>query len=315
MTNYTFTKNIFLSFFFLMIFFSANAQENERYTQYFYNLTSINPAFAGTNGITTFLGAYRAQWVGVPGAPKTSSLSINSSLKDKRLGFGMSIISDQIGPSDQVAVSADFSYNIELSTQSRLSFGIKASANLLNVDFTKLYLKDGADPVFEDNIRNKFSPNIGAGLYFYNKNTSIGISVPNLLATKFYDKYSSSASVSSIAKEKMNLFFTADRIFELDYYLKFKPGLLVKIGENSVQTYTSATFMVNDVFTIGMSYRFGGTICNLAGFQINDKMFIGYSYDLETKSMRNYNTGSHEIFLRFDFLSKTQKRSSLGGYF
>jgi len=316
MTNFTTIKKIAFIFLLIISFFSGNAQENERYTQYFYNPTGINPAYAGASGITTLFSSYRTQWVGVPGAPQTVALSLNGAVLKKNIGWGLSVMSDKIGPSDQSAIAADFAYSMNVSPTYKLSFGLKASANLLNVDFTKLYLKDGTEPTFENNIDNKFSPNLGVGFYLHSDRTSIGISSPNLLVTKFYDKYSSNASTSSIAKENMNIFLTANHVFDLDYFLKFKPSILVKIvKDGTIQTYSSATFLVNDVFTIGMSYRFGGTINNLAGFQVSDRMFIGYGYDLETKSMRNYNTGSHEIFIRFDFVGKNQKRSMLGFYF
>jgi hypothetical protein len=32
--------------------------------------------------------------------------------------------------------------------------------------------------------------------------------------------------------------------------------------------------------------------------------FIGYGYDLETTRLSNYNSGSHEIFLRYELFNK-----------
>lgn len=310
MVNFTRTKNKGAFFLFLIGVFVVNAQENERYTQYLYNPTSINPAVAGASGMTTIFTSYRTQWVGVPGAPETMALSVNGAAKNKNVGWGLSVMNDQIGPSIQNAIAVDFAYSLKLNSSYKLAFGLKASANLLDVDFTKLYLKDGSEPDFQNNIDNKFSPNVGVGFYLHSDKTSIGLSVPNLLSTKFYDRYSSNVSSSSIATDNLNVFLTADHLFELDYYLKFKPALLVKIvQEGHVQTYASATFLANDAFTLGLSYRFGGTINSLAGFQVNNSLFIGYGYDLETRSMRNYDTGSHEIFIKFDLFSKSKMKS------
>ncbi|RTY96496.1 type IX secretion system membrane protein PorP/SprF [Flavobacterium sp. GSP27] len=310
MMNFTYIKNKVTFFLFLIGIFVVNAQENERYTQYLYNPIGINPAAAGASEMNTLFTSYRTQWVGVAGAPETMALSFNGATKNENVGLGISVMNDQIGPSVQSALAVDFAYSLRLNPNYKLAFGLKASANLLNVDFTKLYLKDGTESVFENNIDNKFSPNIGVGLYLHSDKTSIGLSVPNLLATKFYDKYSSNASNSSIATDNLNIFLTANHLFELDYNLKFKPALLVKIvQEGHVQTYASATFLVNDVFTFGTSYRFGGTINSLVGFQINNRVFIGYGYDLETRSMRNYNTASHEIFIKFNLFSKNQMTS------
>jgi type IX secretion system PorP/SprF family membrane protein len=305
MMNFTYIKKRSILFLFLMGVSFVNAQENERYTQYLYNPININPAFAGSRGVTSILSSYRAQWVDVPGAPKTMMLSVNGVTKNENVGLGLSVLNDKIGPSDQSAIALDFSYSLKLNPKYKLAFGLKASANLLNVDFTKLYLKDGSEPIFEDNIDNKFSPNIGFGFLLKSDKSSFGISVPNVLETKFYDKYNSNASNSSIAKENLNVFFTADHLFELSPNLMFKPALLVKVVKDGVaQTYASTNFVINQAFTVGMSYRFGGTISNLVGFQASKKMFIGYGYDLETRSMRNYDTASHELFVRFDLFAK-----------
>lgn len=305
MMNFTYIKKRSILFLFLMGVSFVNAQENERYTQYLYNPININPAFAGSRGVTSILSSYRAQWVDVPGAPKTMMLSVNGVTKNENVGLGLSVLNDKIGPSDQSAIALDFSYSLKLNPKYKLAFGLKASANLLNVDFTKLYLKDGSEPIFEDNIDNKFSPNIGFGFLLKSDKSSFGISVPNVLETKFYDKYNSNASNSSIAKENLNVFFTADHLFELSPNLMFKPALLVKVVKDGVaQTYASTNFVINQAFTVGMSYRFGGTISNIVGFQASKKMFIGYGYDLETRSMRNYDTASHELFVRFDLFAK-----------
>ena len=44
----------------------------------------------------------------------------------------------------------------------------------------------------------------------------------------------------------------------------------------------------------------------LAGFQVNDNWFIGYGYDAEVTKLANYNSGSHELFLRYEFSRKKQ---------
>ena len=45
----------------------------------------------------------------------------------------------------------------------------------------------------------------------------------------------------------------------------------------------------------------------MAGFQISKGVYIGYGYDLETTKLANYNSGSHEIFLRFEFFKNTDR--------
>jgi hypothetical protein len=45
----------------------------------------------------------------------------------------------------------------------------------------------------------------------------------------------------------------------------------------------------------------------MAGFQVSDGVYIGYGYDLETTRLRRYNSGSHEVFLRFELFKRENK--------
>ncbi len=90
-------------------------------------------------------------------------------------------------------------------------------------------------------------------------------------------------------------------VFEINPLLLFKPSLLVKVVQGvSPQVDLSANFLVNEKFTAGISYRFGSAISALAGFQVTEGLFVGYAYDRETSKITNYNSGSHEFFLRFE---------------
>jgi type IX secretion system PorP/SprF family membrane protein len=227
------------------------------------------------------------------------------------MGIGVSIINDKIGPSDESNLAVDFSYSINTSEEFKLSFGIKASANLLNINFDKLNQYDANDYSFENNVDDKFSPNIGVGLYWYSDKTYIGLSAPNLLETKHFDKYAGTGANSYIAKERINYYLTAGHVFDLNYNLKFKPALMTKLVQGApLQVDISANFLFNEKFTLGAAYRWSAAVSALVGFQATDSWFIGYGYDLETTRLANYNSGSHEIFLRFELFKKYNKITS-----
>jgi len=155
--------------FFLIIIcasISCYAQQDAQYTQYMYNTININPAYAGSRGALSIFGLYRTQWVGLDGAPETSAFSINTPINNSRLGVGLSLVNDKIGPTNDTDISADISYTVQTSADFKLSFGIKATGNLFNLDINKLNPSQQGDPQFQD-LDNKFSPNIGAGIYWH----------------------------------------------------------------------------------------------------------------------------------------------------
>lgn len=277
------------------------SQQDSQFTQYMYNTININPAYAGSRGVMSVFGLYRNQWVGLDGAPVTMAGSFNTPIANSNIGLGLSVLKDEIGPSDETSISADISYSIPTSERFKLSFGVKATANLLNIDFTKLNIYNPTDPRFQNSVDNRFSPNVGAGLYFHSDKTYLGLSVPNILETKHFDQSSTSNSASFVATERMHYYFIAGHVFDLSPSLQFKPAVLTKMVQGApLQVDVSGNFLINEKLTLGVAYRWDAAMSAMAGFQVNDSWFIGYGYDLETTKLGNYNSGSHEIFLRYE---------------
>jgi type IX secretion system PorP/SprF family membrane protein len=304
-------KKTILRFVLLLATIASYGQQDAQYTQYMYNTINVNPAYAGSRGVMSIFGLHRSQWVGLDGAPVTNAVSINTPINGTNLGIGVSIVNDRIGPSDENNIALDVSYTIHTSERYKLSFGIKGTVNLLNVDFNKLNQYDKNDHVFETNIDNKFSPNIGAGVYLHSDNTYVGLSAPHLLETKHFDRYAGAGSNSHVAKENVNLYLIAGHVFDLSYNVKFKPSLLTKYVQGApLQVDVSGNFLINEKFVAGIAYRWSAALSAMVGFQASDSWFIGYGYDLETTRLGNYNSGSHELFLRYELFNKYDKMTS-----
>ncbi|MFV7237004.1 type IX secretion system membrane protein PorP/SprF [Flavobacterium sp. ZB4R12] len=280
------------------------AQQDAQFTQYMYNTINVNPAYAGSRGALSIFALHRTQWVGLDGAPVTNAVSVNTPFNESRLGLGVSIINDKIGPTQENTISADLSYTIPTSETVKLSFGIKATANLFDLDVTRLNPVDD-DPSLHD-FNNKFSPNIGAGIYLHSHKGYVGLSVPNFIETNRYDD-----NEVAIFKEKINYYLIAGYVFDLSNFAKFKPALLTKMVEGApLQVDISGNFMINDKFVVGVAYRWSAALSANVGFQISDALYIGYGYDLETTNLDNYNSGSHEIFLRYELFNKNKKMTT-----
>lgn len=301
-------KTKFIGFILVLISGISYAQQDAQYTQYMYNTIVINPAYAGSREAMSIFALHRTQWVGLDGAPVTNNFSIHTPINGSNVGLGLSVVNDKIGPSDENNIAIDFSYSIKTSDRYKLSFGLKASANLLNVDFTKLRIYNPGDPRFQDNIDNKFSPNIGAGLYLHSDNTYFGLSVPYLLETQHFDKSANNSASSFMSKDKMHYYFIAGHVFDLSANVQFKPSVLTKMVQGApLQVDISGNFLINEKFTAGLAYRWDASFSGLAGFQVSDSWFIGYAYDMDTTKMANYNSGSHELFLRFELFNKNDR--------
>lgn len=306
----------FLTFSFICItFFGVQAQQDAQYTQYMFNTMSVNPAYAGSRGQLSIAALYRSQWLGLDGAPETQTLNLHSPIRNSRVGYGISVVNDNIGDGtvQETYFDAVVSYTLEVSQDAKLSFGLKAGGHLLNLDFNGLNNFDN-EPIAGDNIENRFSPNFGLGFYYHTNNFYAGLSAPNLLETDHFDNSRRDAnSVQFLSTERINFYLITGYVFELNPDLKFKPALLTKVvGGAPLQLDLSASFLINEKFSLGAAYRLDAAVSALAGFQISDQFMLGLAYDRETTELggTQFNDGSFEVFLRFELIRSFQRTIS-----
>ena len=280
---------------------TMQAQQDAQYTQYMYNTVSVNPAYAGSRGHLSIAALYRNQWLGLDGAPETQTLNAHAPVGYRGVGLGLSIVNDKIGPTSETYFDVDFSYTIQTSLEGKLSFGLKASAHMLDIRYSELDEFE-IDPQLQSqqDIQNKFSPNIGAGVYYHTDRFYAGLSAPRILETTHFD----SSSVST-AKEQLNLYLITGYVWDLNPVLKFKPTLLTKAVQGApLQVDLSANFMFNEKFIGGVAYRWDAAFSGLVGFMLSDQFMIGMAYDREITELgaATFNDGSFEIILRYDFI-------------
>lgn len=282
----------------LLCFACSFAQQNVQYTQYMYNKMAFNPGYTATSGIPRIIGIYRSQWVGIDGAPKNIVLSGQTPIKEKRHGIGFTVDNDKIGPSSDTRLAFSYAHPVMLSDKIIMSLGVNICGNFMEIDYDKLQILDHTDKELRGKL-SQFSPNIGAGAYFYSKKWFAGLSVPDFLETKFYNDIQ-----SSVAKRKMHYYLTGGYSFDLDAMIQFKPGALIKIVQGApLGVDVSTTFLFNDKLQLGISYRWGNALSFLTGFKIGD-FTVGYAYDYSGGTIGEYTSGTHEAFLQFDILKK-----------
>ena len=287
-------------------------QQDPQYTQYMYNTQIINPAYAGSREVLSFGVLGRTQWVNLDGSPQTGTFTLNFPTGLYRnMGLGLSIVHDQIGPATESNAVVDYSYSINMApyTISKLSFGIKAGVDLLDVDYSRLNLSDPNDPLFQNNVDQRLNLQVGAGIYFRTEKFYAGVSVPNFLNSKHFDESSlENQNVDNIAVERLHYFYIMGYVFDLGQNLKFKPATLVKFVSGApLQWDASANFLIYDKLTLGASYRWNASISGLVGFQISKSFFAGVAYDYQSTALEDYSNGSYEVFLRFDVFKRLDR--------
>lgn len=288
----------------------GHAQQDPQFTQYMYNMSLINPAYAvdELGQLNTGL-IYRNQWAGMEGAPETVSFFAHTPLTD-RLEVGVSVVHDEVGDIlKENNVYADVAYVLPVSPSTKLSFGVKGGLTFFDADLTALSTTDpGHDPAMQ-NISEAF-PNFGVGAYFFADNYYIGASAPNIFTSKHLENES---GMAGLAEENIHYFLTGGYVFDLNPSLKFKPAFMARGVEGApLSVDVTANFLLNNKVEAGIGYRIGDAVSGLVNFRITPELRIGYAYDYTTSNLGRYNDGTHEIMVLFDLglgLSKGYDKS------
>ncbi|NAY91067.1 type IX secretion system membrane protein PorP/SprF [Muricauda sp. JGD-17] len=296
----------------LVISQSLWCQQDPQYTQYMYNTQVINPAYAGSREVLSFGVLGRTQWVNLDGSPQTGTFSVNFPTGLYRnMGLGLSIVHDQIGPAIESNATVDYSYSINMApyTVSKLSFGLKAGVDLLDIDYGRLNLSNPNDEIFQNNVDQRFNLQLGAGIYYRTEKFYAGVSVPNFLNSKHFDESSlENQDVNNVAIDRLHYFYIMGYVFDLSPNLKFKPASLVKFVSGApLQWDLSANFLIHEKLALGASYRWNAAISALVGFQISKSIFVGVAYDYQSTPIEDYSNGSYEVFLRFDVFNRLDR--------
>ncbi|MEA1784602.1 type IX secretion system membrane protein PorP/SprF [Arenibacter sp. GZD96] len=275
--------------------FGVHAQKQPQYTQYMYNIGSFNPAYVGTVETAEIIGLYRAQWTGIPGAPRTMRFGTNIPFANKKTGLGLNVVNEELGPTSQTFIDLSYSFQVQLSETTRLSFGIAAGGSILDVDFSKGSFEIENEPLLSSATVNNFYPTVGAGMFLYDENWYLGLSVPSFLTDGLFTD-----EVAGIVEDNIQFNFIGGYVFELSEGLKFKPAFLLNYLDGAPVNFNFSTnFLISNALTLGASYRINNDISGLAGFQISNSLFLGYAYDYNTNGLGEFSQGSHEVILKF----------------
>jgi type IX secretion system PorP/SprF family membrane protein len=276
------------------------------YSQYLQNGLLINPAYAGSRGSLSAFLSYRKQWLGTTGAPTIQSLSFNTPLKNDKVGLGIMAQFMQFGVTKSKSIYADYAYMISLPNSGKLSFGLKAGADMSNTDYTGVLstLNDKTDEVFLTNEKPYLLPNVGAGIYYFNSKLFAGFSVPAFLS---YRKSAQGASPQAYHSfNDYDLLFSAGGLITFSQSFKFKPSILIDYSmqkaKKPAQLDLNANFILGDILWVGGSWRTSEQVgVGILQVQLNPQFMFGFSYDYPVGRMSSYSKGSGEVILRYEF--------------
>ena len=292
-------KKIILILSILCSSLSVLGQQDAMYSQYMFNTLAINPAYAGSRNIMSATTLLRTQWVGIEGAPKTQTISFDMPLRNEKLGIGVQAFNYKMGITNLSGGFASFAYRIPMDN-STLAFGLQAGASHIKADLSSVNLGNPTpDQKFLKNMDQVFL-NFGTGVYFNSERFYLGVSVPHLLKNTLNNN-SLNISDGQLSLAQLHLFVTSGYVIDLGPDFKLKPSFLFKgIQGAPIQVDLNTNLWIKDVFSVGAQYRTGSAVAAMLEIQVTPQVRVGYSYDRSITKLAEFNSGSHEIMLRYE---------------
>jgi len=286
------------------------AQTEPMYSQYMYNMLVVNPAYAGNREALGLNFFQRNQWVGLRGAPRTTSLSIDQSINEGKLGLGIQMYNDQLNVENASGVNAFLSSRIKVSDNGILSAGL--SVGLMNYQFNSLEVRNRYstdDKSFLTLIPPQWNPSVGFGLFYNSDQFYVGISSPSVLKSRLAKIEN---LISGLIKtDDFHLFTTMGYVFKINDEFNLKPSTMIKMVSGApIEFDFNTNIWLKDLLGLGVSYRTGDAVLGMAEFQASSNLRIGYAYDMPFSPLKAYTRGSHEIMIRYEWGSSKSKIKS-----
>ncbi|MFB6456179.1 type IX secretion system membrane protein PorP/SprF [Chitinophaga sp. Hz27] len=310
--------------FFILCGVTASAQQDAQFSQYMFNGIYVNPAYAGYKEQWNIHAFYRNQWTSLPGAPKTFSVAAEGTANNDRVGLGVQFMNDKLGASNTTSGYLTYAYRIPMNEDgsSRLAIGISGGFLQQRLDVSLLTTSSSTiDPALVNGENNRTVPDARLGIFYNRERFFAGISASNLLAQSFQK----SQAMKEYLPLKTHLYFTLGGLVPLSEELLLKPSILIKedlAGPTSVDL--NAFVLISQKLWLGASYRSTylkksnleanlkkpSALVFMAEVFVNDKLRLGYAYDMTMNGTVATNYPTHELSIGYFFKRRNARMMS-----
>ena len=293
------------TFSFLYLLLSINlavmGQQDPQFTNHMFYKLGVNPGYAGAENAVSGIILNRYQWEGMKGAPKTLVFSADAAgnLFGISSGFGLNIVSDELGFANNIQINGIYSFKTDLSIG---TLGVGISVGLYNQSINgewespedPVYTPPVSDPGIPQGEVSQMALDFGGGLYLSSNQYFVGVSVTHINQAPInYDDYARAYLSRHYYFNGGYNIKLADPLFEL------RPSFLFKSDLAGWQLEANANVVYDDRLWGGISYRIDDAVALLMGIELINGLKVGYSFDLVTSAIGYYGFASHEIFISY----------------
>lgn len=293
----------------LFAFGTLKAQSDPNYRRNQFSTLMLNPAQAGANGYDEVSVFASKSMVGFTGAPSTYSALANFRIFDN-LGLGVSGFNDKLGPINTTRLSVDLAYHLKINADWKMSIGLRALGNAANVDLPSLVTTQELDPHMAYQLSSGNRLDAGWGVLVYHKKGYVGISQPRLMKSKFVN-----ATMTDYVEARGFVAYAGGDL-PLNSTISLRPVVMFRSVKGlPFMLDLASTFTFNKIVDLGINFQVGSNVGLLAGYDINNKLYLGYSYSYPINGINRVSSQAHELLLRLKLNDKRSTKFNGPRYF
>jgi len=277
-----------------LVGYAGIAQQEWTSTQYLFNLYDVNAAYAGNHHALSTAMRHRTQWIGMEGAPSTQMLSMHAPLAGEKLGWGMRIQRESIGAREQWNARGSMAYRVQMGN-GVLSMALAGGILRQEIDPNGITAQDWNDPQLNGQRWTSTSLLADAALFYHTTRWFAGVEANRI----------NRAPMNWSPESKARSFSQANII--AGQYFKVGPNDLisltgiVRVTENGMaQAELNVCWLWNNKLWMGGGYRVHSGPVVIAECNVTKQFRIGYAYDMHVGALRQYQQGSHEVFIGYN---------------
>ncbi|MEZ4721441.1 MAG: type IX secretion system membrane protein PorP/SprF [Flavobacteriales bacterium] len=290
---------------------SLSAQQLEQWTQFSLNEYTVNPAVSGSDKYFYANAMFRQQWVGVVDAPRTYYMSVQGPIWRDRMGIGGSLMSDVVGALSKNGIQLSYAYHLPIDKTQRLSFSLSTSIYQWAVNGAELKLESSNDIALSNGNMSAWVPDFAYAMRYEWKDLHVGICIPQITNSKLrlFEDY-------RLTESQMNrhYYFNAGYGYNINSDFKLEGSYFARFVTPVFNQDLQVKCTYKEMVWLGTGVRMPmakGNRVNalyfMTGYQFENNMVIGYSYDLNFQNVGAATSGSHEVLVGIRFNRRNNK--------
>ncbi len=274
------------------------AQQDPQYSLYMFNPLGVNPGYAGSREVLSAVLVHRSQWIGLEGAPETQALAINTPLKNKKMGVGLQIVNDKIGPKTVQTLTAAYAYRLKMGS-GKLAFGLRGGILNYNYDWEKIEYKDEGDVIPNTAAESFILPTFDFGIYYNSRTMYLGLAVDHINRAQF-NLIEGQDTIDSDARVYSNFTATFGKAFVINDNLVIKTSILTRLAKTAGNIDVNSSVLFKNKILFGVTLRTTGVLVFMTEINLSKSLRMGIAYDADGSKVARSTSGSFEVFLGYD---------------